>query len=136
MEIANKKIHPSVLLYLLSMVFPIFINAWTLLGFMGLLIGWIGLLGGDLLIGLPWSSNLFYLISLFGKKLNLKIRIAFSTIATTFGLVALGIREIPENEGGGNTEVYVGIGFTLWIASYTYLLVDQLKELRNKSIGG
>jgi hypothetical protein len=135
MYTGNKNIHASFLIYILSMITPIFIGAWTLFGLLGVLLGWMGLLGGDLLIGLPWVSNVLYLISLFVRRLNLKIRIVLSIVAVAFGLLAVGIREIPENEGGGTTEVYVGFGFIIWMASFVYLLVDQIKELKNTKIG-
>ena len=114
------------------MVLPIFFNVLTLLGFMGLLLGWIGLIGGDLFIGLPWLSNIFYLVSLLATKMKLKTRIGLTITAVVFGLFAIGIREIPENEGGNNTDVYVGLGFLIWMASFVYLLVDQVKALKNE----
>lgn len=66
--------------------------------------------------------------------MDLKKRIGLSIIAVVFKPVAIGIREIPENEGGGNMDVYVGIRFVIWMPSFIHLLVDQIKELKNKNI--
>ncbi len=112
-----------------------FIGSWTLLGIFGLLIGWIGLLELNPFIGLPWISNLLYFISLFSKNLKLDFRIGITITAICFGLFAIGIREVPENEGGGTTSVYVGIGFVIWMSSFIYLLTDQIKERKNKNVG-
>ncbi|MCE2612314.1 hypothetical protein LVD13_04960 [Flavobacteriaceae bacterium D16] len=135
LEIFNKKVHFSFLLFLLSMVLPIFINAWSLLGFMGFLLGWIGLISGKLLIGLPWISNILYLVSLLATRIKLKNRIKISSIAIIFGLLAIGIREIPENEGGNTMTVYVGLGWLVWMASFIYLLKDQVKEYKELNVG-
>ena len=116
------------------MFLPIFINAFVL-GFMGLLLGWIGLLGGNLLIGLSWLSNIFYLVSLVGTNFNLKTRIGLSITAILFGLLAIGIREIPENEGGNTMEVYVGLGYLVWMASFVHLYLDQRKEFKASNVG-
>ena len=129
MKIANKKIHPSFIIYLVSMVLPIFFNGGLLLGIMGLFLGWVGILGGSLFISLSWISNFMYLFSLLATKLNLKTQIILSGTAIVLGLFAIGIRELPENSGGKNMEVYVGFGYIAWMASFIYLFVEQIKEL-------
>ena len=90
--------------------------------------GWIGLFELNPFIGLPWLSNLFYFISLFSSKLKLDFRIGLTISAICFGLFAIGIQEVPENEGGGTTSVAVGFGFIVWLSSFIYLLTDQIKE--------
>ncbi|MEP2687370.1 hypothetical protein [Maribacter dokdonensis] len=97
---------------------------------MGLFLGWAGILVGNLFISLSWVSNFLYLISFLATKLNLKTQIKLSGAAIILGLFAIGIRELPENAGGKNMEVYVGFGYITWMISFIYLFLDQVKELK------
>ncbi|WP_146190713.1 hypothetical protein [Polaribacter aquimarinus] len=108
---------------------PMFIGAWLFLGLFGLLVGWMGLL--EPIIGLPWLANVLYFINLYFKKWRLKIRILISIATIVFGLFAIGIRSVPRDEGGGITEVFVGFGFLIWMMSFVFLLISQIRENQN-----
>ncbi|PWG06063.1 hypothetical protein DIS07_06425 [Polaribacter aquimarinus] len=119
----------SILLYILALMLPMFIGAWLFLGLFGLLVGWMGLL--EPIIGLPWLANVLYFINLYFKKWRLKIRILISIATIVFGLFAIGIRSVPRDEGGGITEVFVGFGFLIWMMSFVFLLISQIRENQN-----
>lgn len=117
----------SIILYGISLVTPIFFGSW-LVGFFGLIIGVIGLFEMEPFLGLPWIANFLYFGNLFVLKNIPKLQIGISITTIIFGLFAIGIREVPVHEGGLNNEVFVGIGFLIWISSFITLLVGQLKE--------
>ncbi|MCB0503077.1 MAG: hypothetical protein KDD32_10350 [Bacteroidetes bacterium] len=125
----------SVTLYVIALFTPMFFGAWPLIGIFGILIGWIGLIEFNLFIGLPWIANVLYFIILISKKLNLKIKLILSILMVMFGLFAIGITEVPRDEGGGNYDVTVGIGFGLWVLSFIFLILEQIKLIKDKNVG-
>jgi hypothetical protein len=64
----------------------------------------------------------------------LKARIRLSITSILFGLCAVGITELPRDEGGGNYDVFVGVGFLFWLMSFVLMLLDQMKEHKNALI--
>ena len=123
----------SVFLYVISFVTPVFIGAWFYVGVICFIWGWIGLLSFEWTMGLPWLANLLFFTNLILGKRKINLRIKLSAISILFGLCAIGIRELPRDEGGGNYEVYVGFGFLFWILSFIILLISQIKEYKNAS---
>lgn len=124
----------AVFLYVISFVTPVFIGAWFYVGLTCFLLGWIGLFSLEWTMGLPWLANLLFFINLILGKKKLKARIRLSVISIVFGLCAIGVTELPRDEGGGNYDVFVGPGFLLWISSFVLLLISQLKEKKKTSI--
>lgn len=124
----------SVSLFVIALFTPMFFGAWALIGIFGIFIGWIGVIEFHPLIGLPWIANVLYFIILISKKLNLKIKLILSILMVVFGLFAIGITEVPKDEGGGNYDVTVGIGFGLWILSFIFLMLEQIKLKKVKTL--
>lgn len=123
----------SKILYLVSLVLPSFIGAWGMLGFFCILIGWISVLQLDPIVGLPWLANILYWIVLLLKDRKIELRVFLSSLSIVFGFFAVGITAIPKDEGGGNYDVFVGIGFLFWMASFVLILIDQIKEYKKTS---
>lgn len=123
----------SVFLYAISFGLPVFIGSWFYIGLICFLLGWIGLFSFEWTMGLPWLANLLYITNLILGKKKLKARIRLSIISIVFGLFAVGITELPRDEGGGNYDVFVGVGFLFWISSFVLMLLDQMKERKNAS---
>lgn len=120
----------SVLLYIISVITPTCIGVWTFVGFFCLMFGWIGLFSWEWTMGLPWLANIFFYINLVLNRRALKLRMIFSLISISFGLLAIGITRIPLDEGGAYEDVYVGFGFLLWMASFILIFVGQIKEYK------
>lgn len=112
-----------------------FFGHWTLIGLFGILIGWIGIIEFHPFIGLPWIANILYFVILISKKLNLKIKLILAIFMLVSGLFAIGITEVPRDEGGGSYDVTVGIGFGLWILSFIFLMLEQIKLMKSKNGG-
>ena len=118
-------------LYVVSLGSPIFFGAGVI-GIFGLLLGLIGMFEFDIYIFLPWLANILYFFNLvFEKKIN-NLKIPISILTIIFGLFTFGISRIPLDEGGAYANVKPGIGFGIWILSFTILLLGQLK---NKNVG-
>jgi GrpB-like predicted nucleotidyltransferase (UPF0157 family) len=117
----------SVFLYCIALVTPVFFGS-NLLGIVALFYGWVGVVSLDLEIGIPWLANVLFIINhLFNKdNLYIKSQIGISLITISFGLYAIGIHDIPRDEGGGADHVTVGIGFIFWILSFVILLLVQV----------
>ncbi|MDC6384017.1 hypothetical protein D2V93_16635 [Flagellimonas taeanensis] len=123
--------HISMFLYVVSLGSPIFFGAGVI-GIFGLLLGLIGMFEFDIYIFLPWLANILYFFNLvFEKKIN-NLKIPISILTIIFGLFTFGISRIPLDEGGAYANVKPGIGFGIWILSFTILLLGQLK---NKNVG-
>ncbi|HAA10506.1 MAG TPA: hypothetical protein DCE41_01950 [Cytophagales bacterium] len=115
----------SVIIYLLSLVIPIFTGSgWF--GFFGLLYGWMGVVVWDPFIGLPWLANVLYFTNLALKKQPREWQIILSAVTLLFALSATGIREVPVDEGGTYESVSVGVGFGCWLGSFVLLLIHQI----------
>jgi hypothetical protein len=123
------------ILYGISLITPMFFGTWTI-GFLGLILGWMGILIFDPFVGLPWLANLFYIANLILKNLNRKLKIAISILTIVLALFVIGLRKIPEHEGGLNSDIVVGPGFVLWISSFIILLIGQLTEKKKTQILG
>ena len=119
----------SKLLYVFSLITPMFFGDWTI-GAAGLILGWMGLLSFEPFVGIPWLANLFYFGNLLYKQLDLKKKIVISISTIICALFAIGFRKLPIDEGGQTADVVIGIGFIFWIASFTVLLIGQLKEYK------
>lgn len=117
----------SMILYGIALFTPMFFGSWAL-GIYGLIMGWLGIFAIEPFVAIPWSANFLYFSNLILKKINLKAKIGISLLTIIFALFAIGLRELPENEGGQNSDIVVGIGFLIWIMSFTVLLLAQLKE--------
>jgi len=123
----------SMLLYGVALITPMFFGTWTI-GIFGLIMGWIGIFAFEPFVAIPWIANFLYFGNLILNKLNLKTKIGLSFLTIICALFVIGLRELPENEGGRNSDIIVGIGFIIWISSFIVLLVGQLKE-KNKNRG-
>jgi len=125
----------SMILYGIALFTPMFFGTWTL-GIFGLIMGWLGIFAIDPFVIIPWIANFVYFGNLIFKTLNLKTKIGLSITTIIFALFVIGLRELPENEGGRNSDIVVGIGFGLWILSFITLFIGQIKELKNiKNVG-
>lgn len=122
----------SIVAYFLSAIVPIFFGSSDV-GVIGLFVGWIGVLSLDPFIGLPWIANFLYWINIGLPTTKNKIGIYLSVVTIGFGLLLIGVREIPVDEGGGSHSVIVGVGFGIWISSFVLLLIDRLK-IRKQSL--
>jgi len=114
-------------MYILSSVLPTFLGT-NFLGIVGLLSGWIGIFVYDPFVGLPWISNILYLVNLSLPRSKNKIGLYLSVITIVFGLLLIGFRELPINEGRGSDQVTVGIGFGIWILSFVLLFLDRMNH--------
>ena len=123
----------SMLLYGIALITPMFFGTWTI-GVFGLIMGWLGIFALEPFVAIPWVANFLYFGNLIFKNLNLKTKIGLSILTIIFALFVIGLRELPENEGGRNSDIVVGIGFIIWISSFIVLLIGQLKE-KNKNVG-
>ncbi|GAB1308549.1 hypothetical protein KH5_12320 [Urechidicola sp. KH5] len=123
----------SMLLYGIALITPMFFGTWTI-GVFGLIMGWLGIFALEPFVAIPWLANFLYFGNLIFKKLNLKTKVVISILTIIFALFVIGLRELPENEGGRNSGIVVGIGFVIWISSFIVLLIGQLKE-KNKNVG-
>ena len=123
----------SMLLYGVALITPMFFGTWTI-GVFGLIMGWLGIFALEPFVAIPWFANFLYFGNLIFNKLNLKTKIGISVLTIIFALFVVGLRELPENEGGRNSDIVVGIGFLIWISSFIVLLIGQLKE-KNKNVG-
>lgn len=121
------------LLYGIALITPMFFGTWTI-GVFGLIMGWLGFFALEPFVAIPWIANFLYFVNLIFNKLNLKTKIGISILTIIFALFVIGLRELPENEGGMKSEIVVGIGFLIWITSFVFLLIGQLKEKR-KTLG-
>jgi len=117
----------SMLLYGVALITPMFLGTWTI-GVFGLIMGWLGIFALEPYIAFPWIANLFYFGNLIFYKLNLKTKIRISILTIICALFIIGLRELPENGGGRNSNIVVGIGFIIWISSFVVLLIGQVKE--------
>ncbi|MFD1063203.1 hypothetical protein ACFQ1Q_08080 [Winogradskyella litorisediminis] len=124
----------SVSLYKISLITPIFIGAWGLIGFFGIILGWIGVLSFEPTVGLPWIANFIYAAILFVNRISIKIKLFLSIIMIVFALFAIGITSIPRDEGGGNYKVYVGFGFAFWILSFICIFMEQLNAYKKSKL--
>ncbi|WP_289046756.1 hypothetical protein [uncultured Olleya sp.] len=123
----------SMFLYGIALITPMFFGTWTI-GVFGLIMGWLGIFALEPFVAIPWIANFLYFGNLIFNKLNLKTKIGISVLNIIFALFVIGLRELPENEGGRNSDIVVGIGFLIWISSFVVLLIGQLKE-KNKNVG-
>jgi hypothetical protein len=118
----------SVILYLVSLFIPIFIGNLGYLGIMALVWGWIGLFALEITFGLPWIANLVYFTCLLIPIKKKRTRIILSGIMIIFGLFALGINQIPIDEGGNLHNVYPGFGMLFWLSSFVTLFIFNLQQ--------
>ncbi|MDO6492885.1 MULTISPECIES: hypothetical protein [unclassified Cellulophaga] len=123
----------SMLLYGIALITPMFFGTWTI-GVFGLIMGWLGIFALEPFVAIPWIANFLYFGNLIFNKLNLKTKIGISGLTIIFALFVIGLCELPENEGGRNSDIVVGIGFLIWISSFVVLLIGQLKE-KIKTLG-
>jgi hypothetical protein len=125
----------SIILYLVSLITPVFFGNWESIGLVALTMGWMGVFALEITIGLPWTANLIYFSCILIPKKNIKTRLFLSGIMIIFGLFAFGINEIPIDEGGGYDKVYPGFGMLLWLSSFVTLLLFNMnlskKEKQN-----
>lgn len=119
-------------LYGIALFTPTFFGTWTI-GVFGLIMGWLGIFVLEPFVVIPWFENFLYFGNLIFNKLNLKTKIGISVLTIIFALFVIGLRELPENEGGRNSDIVVGIGFLIWISSFIVLLIGQLKEKKTLS---
>ena len=96
--------------------------------------GWLGIFALEPFVMIPWFANFLYFGNLIFNKLNLKMKIGISVLTIIFAILIVGLPPLPDNAGGNNREVTVGIGFLIWISSFIVLLIGQLKE-KNKNVG-
>ena len=123
----------SMLLYGVALITPMFFGTWTI-GVFGLIMGWLGIFALEPFVAIPWIANFLYFGNLTFNKLNLKTKIRISILTIICALFVIGLRELPENEGGRNSDIVVGIGFIIWFSSFVVLLIGQLNE-KNKNVG-
>ncbi|WP_242132055.1 hypothetical protein [Aestuariivivens marinum] len=121
------------LLYGVALITPMFFGTWTI-GVFGLIMGWLGIFALEPFVAIPWFANFLYFGNLIFNKLNLKTKIGMSVLTIIFAILIVGLLSLPDNAGGNNREVTVGIGFLIWISSFIVLLIGQLKE-KNKNVG-
>lgn len=117
----------SMLLYGIALFTPMFFGNWTI-GVFGLIMGWLGIFALEPFVAIPWIANFLYFGNLIFNKLNLKTKIGLSILTIICALFVIGLRELPENEGGRNSDIVVGIGFIIWLSSFVILLIRQLRE--------
>ena len=117
----------SMLLYGIALIIPMFFGTWAL-GAFGLIMGWLGIFALEPFVAIPWIANFIYFVNLSVNKLNLKTKIGLSILTLICALFVIGLREFPENLGGWNSDIVVGIGFIIWFSSFLVLLIEQLKE--------
>jgi hypothetical protein len=118
----------SIILYGVSLFTPIFIGNWDI-GLVALMMGWMGVLSMDMFFAFPWIANLTYFACLIVDRSKKRIRIALNVLTIVLGLFAIGITEAPKIEG--NEDVFVGVGFIIWLASFIMLLLYNL-NLKNE----
>lgn len=123
----------SILFYGIALITPMFFGTWTI-GVFGLIMGWLGFFTLDPFVALPWLANFLFFANLIFDKLHLKTKIGVSILTIIFAFFVIGLRELPENEGGRNSDIVVGIGFIIWLSSFVVLLIGQLKE-KIKTLG-
>lgn len=121
----------SMILYGIALFTPMFFGTWAL-GVFGLIMGWLGFFATEPFVAIPWIANFLYFGNLIFENLNLKLKIGLSIMTIIFALFIIGLRELPENEGGQNSNIVVGIGFGIWILSFITLLLGQIKKLKIK----
>lgn len=121
----------SIGLYIIALLTPMFWGDMGWIGLFGLFLGWMGLLDFDPYIGIPWLTNILYFATLFIRKLSTKTKLILIILSILFALFAIGITEVPRDEGGGKTTVTFGVGFVMWVASFVCILIAQVKRLKN-----
>jgi hypothetical protein len=124
----------SMILYGIALITPMFFGVYTI-GIFGLIMGWLGFFTIDPFVAIPWIANFMYFGNLILKKKSIKFKIGLSILTIISGLFVIGFRELPENEGGANSDIIVGIGFLFWISSFIILLIGQIKQLKEKNVG-
>ena len=120
------------LLYGIALITPMFFGAWTI-GVFGLIMGWLGIFVLEPFVAIPWIANFLYFGNLIFNKINLKTKIGLSILTIICALFVIGLRELPVNEGGRNSDIIVGIGFIIWLSSFIILLIGQLRK--KKTLG-
>ena len=106
----------SFIVYLISFFMPVFVGDDSM--------GYLAFLAGLTSYPLPWSANVFYIISLSLKKRLWVERLVCSFLAIALACTTFSIHEI---DGIGSesepVKVSVGIGFYFWFGSFFILLV-------------
>ncbi|MFC4268078.1 hypothetical protein [Polaribacter marinivivus] len=121
----------SFIFYLISLFLPVFLGA-EVYGIFALISGFLGFIEPNIYIVLPWFSNALFLFNFtFESKIgNFKFLLSFLTI--TCSLFTFGIETIPLDEGGAYTNVKPNFGFYIWIISYLFLLLSQVRNYKKK----
>ena len=106
LNISRKLLKISVSLYCISLFLPVFWSS-NEFGLYALFVGWMGLLAGELNIGMAWLANPLYVLGLLFFQKRPKLQLAILVLALSCGLFAIGIKEIPIDEGGNHQKVSV-----------------------------
>lgn len=126
----SKQAKYSLILYLISMALPVYLNEWGFYGFQAFLLSWVGVFEMEAYIVLPCIANLTYITGLMLKGRVLKTRIALSIITIFFSLFAFGV-SLPIGKGGLMSTSFLGFGFLFWMMSFVLLFVAQVREMRD-----
>ncbi len=114
----------SLIIYCISLVTPIFFGE-TALGIYALMMGWMGVLAMEIQFALPWTANLIFFWCIFTPETKRMRKIFLSITTLCLAFFATRIIEIPAQEG--TEPVTLGIGFYIWISSFTLLFIHTLR---------
>ncbi len=121
----------SIFLYGISMFLPVFGFDFAFLGFHALMLGNIFVFSEfELFIGVPWLANIIYIINILLRKKVLVLRLNLSVLMLLMSLFSFGYLKLPTDLGGNSESLYIGPGLLVWIASFVFLLLDQVKEYK------
>lgn len=117
----------SLIAYLVACVLPAYTGesqGTKYNGVMCLFFGWMGIFYNYLMF-LAWLANIPFFIGLFmfWYDKSKTIMIILLIISVVLGSLAFTVKKILVNEAGHETQVTMGLGVYLWLASFIILLI-------------
>ena len=130
----NSYFYYSFFLYGLSILLPVTGFNWEFIGLQAMIIPLFGLAEGELgiLFLIPWLANFTFLSSILLRNKNRSLRILISVFTVVLSSFTIPYFKLPFQELG-LFDAYAGPGFFLWMLSFVFMLISQLKEYKKTS---
>ena len=127
----NSYFYYSFFLYGLSILLPVTGFDWGFIGLQAMIMPLFGLVEGelDMMFLIPWSANFTFLAMILLRNKNISLRILISVFTVVFSLFSIPYFKLPFQEVG-LFDAYVGPGYFLWMLSFVFMLISQIKEYK------
>jgi len=102
------------------------------LGVHALILGALGFLENEFMIGLVWLANPTYFLSVFLSPKKRRLRYFLSIAAAILAVGVIGIYRIPHERPGNYLYVMPGFGAILWIAAMLLNVLYQRDRYLSK----